>query len=222
MSISISLRSGRPEASRTPLLVCFLGAGEGLPANLKGLDKVVGGAIRRSLTRRDFRGGRDEVLHLVGAARGPGRIMLIGIGTPKSRAMGLRRAAALAGRLAQKAGVGSATFMAHGEAAAHVEQIAIGIQHGAWEYTDLKTPPPENERRLPLTACDLFVDNTEEMEPALKAAIAIGEGYALARRLGNMPGNICTPDTFVATASDIAKAHRMRVTVLGQIGRAHV
>ncbi len=216
MSTSISLHTGRPESFKTPLLACFLGTGESLPANLKDLDKLLGGALKRTLTRRDFRGARDETLHLVGAGSGPGRIVLVGIGSPKYRTAGLRRAATLTGRMAQKSGVGSLTIVANGMSAEEVEQVAVGVQFGSWEYADLKTPPPENERRDPLTACDLLVDDAKVMAAAVKAGVAIGEGYALARRLGNMPGNVCTPDTFVETAKTIGTAHKMRVTVLGR------
>ncbi|HYW29987.1 MAG TPA: leucyl aminopeptidase, partial [Gemmatimonas sp.] len=45
---------------------------------------------------------------------------------------------------------------------------------------------------------------------------AIGEGQAIAKRLGQMPGNYCTPDTFVEVGREIASRHGMDITVLGR------
>ena len=45
---------------------------------------------------------------------------------------------------------------------------------------------------------------------------AIGEGHSLARRLGMLPGNVCTPDYLADTARDIAKRLGMETTVLGR------
>jgi leucyl aminopeptidase len=108
------------------------------------------------------------------------------------------------------------SILANGMNAEEVEHVAIGVQFGGWEYTDLKTPAPESERRDSLTSCELLVDDVKAMAGAAKAGQAIGVGYALARRLGNMPGNVCTPDTFADTARDIGKRLSMKVTVLGR------
>ena len=64
----------------TPLLVLVLAAGQPLDDALGPVDDATGGALRRALTRRDFRGGRDETLHLSGPATGPQRILLVGMG----------------------------------------------------------------------------------------------------------------------------------------------
>jgi leucyl aminopeptidase len=50
----------------------------------------------------------------------------------------------------------------------------------------------------------------------VRAARAIAEGHALARRLGMLPGNVCTPDYLADTARDIAKRLGMVVTTLGR------
>jgi leucyl aminopeptidase len=47
-------------------------------------------------------------------------------------------------------------------------------------------------------------------------ARALGEGHSLARRLGMLPGNICTPDYLAETAREIAGRYGMQLTVLGR------
>lgn len=52
--------------------------------------------------------------------------------------------------------------------------------------------------------------------------MAIAEGQALAKRLGQMPGNYCTPETFVEVGREIAGRHGMGLTVLGRTEMAEL
>jgi len=97
-----------------------------------------------------------------------------------------------------------------------VEGIAIGAAAGAWEYADLRTPPKEEDRRLPLTACTVLAPDTSSARDAFNAGVALAEGQAIAKRLGQMPGNYCTPETFVEVGRDIAARHGMNITVFGR------
>ena len=216
MPLDISARSGRAASAKTPLLLCLTSAGEGLPTGLRELDRALGGALRRTFDRREFRAGRDETFHLVGGRTGPRRVLLIGMGSPKDRAPALRRAAALAARQAHRSGVGSAMIWAGALTPGELEQVAVGAHLGAWEYTEMKAPPPEAERRVPLGRLAILVDDAREARASIAAAAAIGEGYALARRLANMPGNVCTPDVLADAARAIGKVHGLKVTVLGR------
>jgi leucyl aminopeptidase len=183
---------------------------------LAALDKALGGALERALSRKDFRGARDELLHLQGGTSGPQRVLLIGLGNETAPEPGaIRRAASMAARQARKMGVRSLAWW-DGGPARNAESAAIGLQLGAWEYTDLKSPPPESERTPPIEEILLVVDEAKAAEQALQQGSAIGEGINLARRLAMMPGNLCTPEYLAGTARDMAVRHDMRVTVLGR------
>lgn len=216
MPLTISARAANPATLNTPLLVALLPTGTELPTHLKALDKAVGGAIGRTLRRGDFRGGRDEVLHLTGGSRGPRRVLLVGYGTPTDRPLALRRAATLAARQAHRLGAGSLALLAGAVDAREAEQVLVGLQLGCWEFTDLRTPPPEADRRAPLTEATLIADNAKSLGSVVDNAIAIGAGYDLSRRLAQMPGNLCTPDLLADTARDIGTRHSLKVTVLGR------
>ncbi|MFN8667418.1 MAG: leucyl aminopeptidase [Gemmatimonadaceae bacterium] len=75
---------------------------------------------------------------------------------------------------------------------------------------------PEGDRRAPLTEATLVADNAKALGSAVSAAQAVGAGYATARRLAQMPGNLCTPELLEETARDIAKRHGLKVTALGR------
>ncbi|MGH7694275.1 MAG: leucyl aminopeptidase [Gemmatimonadaceae bacterium] len=204
-------------ALKTPLAVVLLPATNELPAALRTLDTAVGGALSRSLEQRVFRGSRDEVMHIEGGGGAIQRVLLVGYGSGLADlANALRRAAAVAARQAQRLGVSSVSIWAGTADQRALEAIGIGAQLGAWEYTELKTPPPPADKRASLESIELLAADARRAGRAVASAAAIGEGYALARRLGMMPGNVCTPAYLAETAGSIAKRHRMRLTVLGR------
>jgi leucyl aminopeptidase len=215
MPIALSVRSTDLAALDTPLLVVALGAQPQLDEALRTVDSTLGGALGRSLERRDFRGGRDETLHLAGGAKGVQRVLLVGVAAGE-RPNALRRAAALAARRAHGMGVGTLAFYAGSMDATELENVAVGLAMGPWEYRDLKSPLPESERRAPLTEATILVSDEGQAKQALANGEALAAGYDVARRLAMMPGNLCTPDFFVETAQDISKRHGMKLTVLGR------
>jgi len=112
--MTLSLTTAAPDLGGldTPLLVVALAAAPTLTADLGAVDAATSGALARALSRRDFRGGRDETLHLSGGERGPQRVLLIGMGPAADRVASLRRAGAIAGRQGNRLGVGRLAFYA--------------------------------------------------------------------------------------------------------------
>jgi len=185
-----------------------------LPGPLADLDKSVGGAMQRAIDARDFRAGKDELFALSGPANGARRVLLVGMGKVADRAGSIRRAAAVAARQGMKLGGGDLGFYAGDLDEREVEAAVVGLTIGSWEYKELKTPPPEEERRNPLTSATIL--GAAGATGSLSAGQAIGAGHSLARTLAMMPGNLCTPEFLASTAADIASRHGMKVTVLGR------
>ena len=218
MPFSVQLKaSTQPDASFTAIA---LGPSPDL-ASLARLDRLVGGVIRRAIRAREFRGGRDETLHLTGGPQGKRRLLLVGLGSTAHAPTAVRRAAAVAARAAKKFGTGSIAFWApaHQDAAC-VESAIAGLYLGAWDYLELKTPVPPADKRADLTKGILLVDDPKAAKAAHAFGVALGEGQALGRRLQQMPGNVCTPDVLAATAQDIGKRYGLKVTVTGRAGMA--
>ena len=211
--MTLSLSAGPADLGRdTPLLVVALLAGASVDAALAPLDAALGGALARTLERRDFRGARDETLHLTGATSGPRRVLLIGLGKAGDRTGALRRAGALAARQGGRMGVGELAFHAGPLDRVETEALAVGLAAGAWDYTETKTPPPVDEQRAPLASARILGADAG----GLANGIAIAEGHGLARTLGMMPGNLCTPDLLADTARQIGARHGLTITVQGR------
>jgi leucyl aminopeptidase len=213
--LAVSINSANPAEVGTALLVVALPENPTL-AGIAGLDAATQGALTRSIEMKDFRGSRDEMLHLTGVAKGPRRILLIGLGTVADRRAALRRAATLAARNANRLGVGEMVWYSNQITPEETESITLGLITGAWEYTELKTPAPEAERKKPLERATILTSNTDDSRKGLSNGQAIGSGQSLARRLAMMPGNLCTPEYLAQTAADIAKRYEMGITVLGR------
>jgi len=216
MTLSLAVAGPNFAALDTPLLVLALPSAPTLDAAAQPVDAACGGAISRAISRRDFRGARDETLHFAGGERGIQRVLLVGTGSPTDRRLALRRAGAIAARAANRMGVGQLAFYAGGLTADEVEATGLGLIAGSWDFKELKTPPSPEDDRAPLREATILGADAAALDAGVQTARAIGEGHSLARRLGMLPGNICTPDYLADTARDIAKRFGMKVTVLGR------
>jgi leucyl aminopeptidase len=210
-----STRDTQLRSLDVPLLVVTLAKGDALDDRLRALDDALGGALSRVIDRKDFRAGRDETMHLVGGTKGPQRVLLVGLGGVTETPVAIRRAAMIAGRFARRTGAREIAWY-HGDGAPNVENAVIGLSMGAWEYTETKSPPPEDERRATPEEVTLVVKDEKRARSDVDSGVAIAEGITLARRLAMMPGNICTPDYLAEIGRDIAKRHGMKSTVLGR------
>ncbi len=218
--LSLHVSHASVTAVDSPLLAIFLGCAESgsvaLPTALEPLDQSLIRALSRTLARRDFRGGRDETLLVVGAERGVERVLLVGLGKGTATRAMWRRAGAVASRAAAKLGVGAMHAYAADASAEQIEGLVAGLALGAWTYPDLRTPAPEMERRAPLDSATVIVGDSDATREAFRVGEALAAGQAVARRLGMMPGNVCTPETFVEVAQGISERQgNVRVTVLG-------
>jgi leucyl aminopeptidase len=213
--LNVGIASASPVEVGTALLVVALAENPTL-AGIAGLDSAMQGALSRSFEMKDFRGSRDEILHLTGLAKGPRRVLLVGMGPVTDRRASLRRAATLAARNAHRLGVGELVWYSDQLSPEEIDAITFGLIAGCWEYQDLKSPLPEAERKKPLEKATILATSTDDSRRGLANGQAIGSGQSLARRLAMMPGNICTPDLLAQTSSEIAKRYGMGITILGR------
>lgn len=221
MSLSLLVSHAAPGSVDTGLLVVILGADPVLSPSLVAIDQSLGGALSRTLSRRDFRGARDESLLLVGQDSGIRRVLLMGRGTGAATRGSARRAAAVATRQARKLGVADMSVLLEDASPNVIEGLVTGVSAGAWEYGELKAPLPEAEQRTAVTAATIFTADTDAARNAYTFGVALSEGQALAKRLGMMPGNLCTPDFLAETGREIGERHDLKVLVMGREEMLH-
>ena len=84
-----------------------------------------------------------------------------------------------------------------------VKQTAINTETALYKYTDTKSD--SKAESTPITSLTFVVSDTESANEAAQQGKAIGQGMNLARNLGNLPGNVCTPTYLAEQAIEIDK-----------------
>ena len=140
------------EQVRADLLVIASGQlHDKVPDSLLGLDEAAGGALRRVVASGDFTGDRDQNT-MVYPARGPRRVLLLGLGNHAhiTRA-GIRTAAAVGARRAVAMGARALAYHVTQETHPGVPPEALGqvategALQGAWRFVELKAVRDDQE-----------------------------------------------------------------------------
>ena len=187
--------------------------GDALPA---GLDEPLASAVAEAIAHGDFslKPGKVAYLRQVPGVKTP-RVALAAArdGSAKSikaaaaAGLGLLKGLGIKHLAVQMVGLG-AVDAAHAEAVARAAGDAV--------YLFRSTKPSAAPAPL-LNKLSLLVASKAEAKVAdagLLYAAAINHGVALARELGNLPGNHCTPTILANEARKMARANGLKIEVL--------
>lgn len=185
------------------------------------LDDAAGGTIRATLALGDFSGksGESCVLPGVGGAK---RLLLVGCGEPAA----FDRSAAR--EFARTLGKALSATRAN-DAVLHVADLQVKDGDLSWllgmlarqltctvyRYTETvsKPKPPMKLSRLVVNTGDSR--SVKSGQKALDQGAAMGRGINEARRLADLPGNICTPTYLAQQARKLARDHaKLSTTIL--------
>ena len=211
--MEFSIKSGSPEKQRSACVVVgvFESRKLTLPAEL--LDKAANGYIYDIVRRGDMEGkaGSTLLLHNV-----PGtlcdRVLLIGLGKEKEfREKEFGSAIRTAVKTLNETGAFDASIflteltVKKRSVAWRVRQTAMIALDATYKFDQFKSK--KDEVRRPLRKLTIGVERRNELglaEEALEQGIAIAEGMALAKNLGNLPPNICHPTYLAEQAQAMA------------------
>jgi len=79
-------------------------------------------------------------------------------------------------------------------------------------YQVEKVDAKEANEKGTLEAISIYSENNDAVE--INKGLAIANGMALTRRLGDLPSNICTPSYLAETAKSLAKNYKLKCEVL--------
>ncbi len=212
--MEFSIKSGSPEKQRSACVVVgvFEPRKLTLPAEL--LDNAARNYISDIIRRGDMEGkpGTTLLLHNV-----PGtlcdRVLLVGLGKEKEfREKEYCDAIRTAVKTLNETGSFDGTLfltetsVKKRSVAWRIRQATLVAQETVYRFDQFKSK--KDEVRRPLRKLTFAVERRNELAPAEEALIqglAIAEGMALAKNLGNLPGNVCTPAHLAETAQKIAQ-----------------
>lgn len=221
--MEFSIKSGSPEKQRTACVVAgvFESRKLTLPAEL--LDKAGNGYISDIVRRGDMEGksGSTLLLHNV-----PGtlcdRVLLIGLGKEKDfREKEFGNAVRTAVKTLNETGAFDATIFLTELAvkkrsiAWRVRQTAMIALDATYRFDQYKSK--KDEVRRPLRKLTLGVERRSELaqaEEALSQGIAIAQGMALTKTLGNLPANVCHPTYLAEQAQAMAGEFKLDCEIL--------
>jgi leucyl aminopeptidase len=223
--MEFSIKSGSPEKQRSGCVVVGVFEGRKLTASAQAIDAASGGFVSEVLRRGDLEGSLGKTLLLHAVPKVPAdRILLVGLGREREfNEPAFRNAMSAAVRALKSTGTSEATVcltdvpLKRHDTGWKVEHAVLAIMEGAYRFDQLKSKAPETKRALKKVVLHVARRNEiSEGEVAIERGRAIAEGMALAKDLGNLPGNICTPTYLADQAVELGKRHGIRVDVLDQ------
>ena len=220
--MEFSIKTGVPEKQKSACVVVGVFEDGTLDAAASRLDKASGKRLGQLIERGDLSGkaGSSLVLHdLPGTVCA--RVLLVGLGKrddfgDKAYAAALRSALKSLAQTGAEDAVVYLTTLAVGERspAWKVRQALIAAGDASYRFDQFKSSPAD-ERALTHLAFAVAKDSEQKAaETALTQGLAIAEGCALARDLGNLPGNVCTPEYLARTARELADEFGLELEVL--------
>ncbi len=221
MQFSISTRS--PEKAKTGCLVLAVTGGQVLSRSALAADRAAGGALKRALEAGDLakKAGATLLLRALPGLAAE-RVLLVSLGErAKYGVAAFREAArgvatALKGIGARDATLYPADFAPAGRGLAWtVRHAVLVLREAFYRFDQLKTgKQPEPPVLAALTLAILGAAVTLQAQAALKEAIATADGADLARTLGNLPPNLCTPAYLADEAGRLARQFKLGLQVL--------
>ena len=215
--VEFSIKTLSPEAARTGCVVVGVFQDKKLTAAARRLDQASKGALARAL--RDLSGKIGSTLLLRGLAGvAAERVLLVGLGDTDAREpayLGAVRAAANA--LKDLDVKDAALFLVDMKIAErpvgwNVRHAVLGMREAFYRFDQMKS---QKKAEAPaLASVVLPLSPKAELQQALKEAAATADGAALARTLGNLPANICTPAYLADEAKKLAREFKLELEVL--------
>jgi leucyl aminopeptidase len=222
------VKSGSPEKQRVACVIVGIFDRRSLTDAAAAIDQAGDNAISAVTRRGDLDGrlGQTLVLHNVPGAFAD-RVLLVGLGKERSfDEAAFRRANAAAMRALRATGsLDAVSFLTHVPVKGHdvrwnVQQAVLVAEDAAYRLDDMRGDKARGDISLPkLERCTFDVPRRSDLaegERGLAEALAIAKGVALAKTLGNLPGNVCTPAYLADQARMLADTYPIKTRVLEQ------
>lgn len=212
--MEFSVKSGSPEKQRTACLVVGVYEPRRLSTVGEQLDEISEGYISSIIRRGDMEGKKGQVLLLHNLPNVLAeRVLLVGCG--RERDLGDKQYQ----EIIQKT-ISTLNETGSMEATCYLTDLNLKGRDSYWKvrlaiqscfdalysFDELKSK--KDQARRPLRRLTFNVPNRRELhigEQAIKEGMAIAHGVHLAKDLGNMPGNICTPTYLAQQALQLAE-----------------
>ena len=218
--MEFSTKAGSPDKHKTGCIVAGVFESRQLSDAAKTLDRAAKGYLASILRRGDLDGklGSTLWLHNVPGVAAE-RVLLVGLGKeeefgPKA----FRDAVRAAVRTVNESGTSDAVlYLAELPVAGHdlawsAMQLAVVAEDCSYRFDRLKSKK-DSQHRVKF-GVGVMGKPSAAAARALQRGEALAQGMSLAKDLGNLPSNICTPTYLASQARELAKQYKLRCRVL--------
>ena len=200
--MEFTIKSGSPEKQRSACVVVGVFDNRKLSLSAELIDRASNGYISEIIRRGDMEGklGATLLLHNVRGTLAD-RVLLLGLGKERDfRDKEFRSAIKSVVKLLNETGSYEAVVyiteekVKRREVAWRIEHAVVVAMEAVYRFDQMKSE--KSEVRRPLRKLTLSVPQRSDLaagETAAARGLAIAHGMDLARDLGNLPGNVCTP-----------------------------
>jgi leucyl aminopeptidase len=217
--VEFSIKALAPDRARCDCVAVAVADGNKLSRDAQVLDRAAGGAIAAVLKRGDLenKAGATLMLYHLPNILAP-RVLLYSVG--KTAVLkDLREAMRAVARVASAAGVEHLTlYLSTLEGVGEEGQVALAIAatlETTYRYESIKkAAKPAAKKKLAQVTVAAAVN--AKTRAALARGIALGEGSNLARQLGNLPANVCTPTYLAKQATLLAREQGLKIKILDE------
>jgi leucyl aminopeptidase len=220
--LEFSIKSLQPGRARSGCVVVGVFESRKLSGASAQLDAAAQGALSSIVKRGDVDGktGTTLMLHnLAGIAAE--RVLLVGLGREADFGQRqYREAVAAAMRALNSSGAKDAEFYLTAlepgglDAQWRVQQAVTVARETLYRFDQMKSRKDAAEPALRRVTLVVDKDDARKAGRGLEQGVALAEGMALTKDLGNLPPNVCTPGYLADQARELAKRYRMKVQVL--------
>ena len=221
--MEFSIKSGSPEKQRSACVVVGVYESRKLTLAAELLDKASDGYISGIVRRGDMEGKSGSTLLLQNV---PGtlceRVLLVGLGKEKDfREKEFGAAIRNTVKTLNETGAFDASIFLTELAVKkrsigwRIRQATMIALDATYKFDQFKSK--KDEVRRPLRKLTLAVERRNELtqaEEALAQGLAIAEGMAMTKTLGNLPPNICHPTYLAEQAQAMAKEFNLGCDIL--------
>ena len=221
-ALQCSIKQSAPEKVQTACVVIGISEPRKLSAAAESIDRASQGAIRAVLAAGDMEGkaGTSRLLYRVPGVAAE-RVLLVGLGKaagPKEYRDAVRAAAAL---LADTGAADACFYLAEEpitgvDAPWKARHLVLAASEALYRFEEMKSKKDDRKilGRLLLGLAARGAQATYSR--GLAEGEAIAAGMSLARDLGNLPSNVCTPSYLADAAMKLGKQDNLRVEILGR------
>jgi leucyl aminopeptidase len=219
------VKTGAAASQRAACAILPVYADGILPASTRSVDRASGGLISELVKGRDIKGHSGETLLLAGSDKLPvKRILLVGCGPQDAfDRKAYRKATRAALAALARGGATSAINYLPAEAVSDADPyrrariVAETWHEVTYRFTAMKSKAKDTPPLLRSLAVAADGRSAKRAREGLAHGEAIGRGVSLARELGNLPANVCTPTYLAQRAKEIARGQRkLAVKVLNE------